>query len=282
LVIDETDEHAKWRAHYQRTHGKSPKETRRGEEPAPRPRARKRPTPRKRPAARNSPAQRSSAKRSETAKERKGKPASRDATPATRSSESEGFARAPKRPGYVILVRQGKSFRGQLVDHRGRTIAKSTKKVDKLLRSRRTAEEHRISRKLLSMLAEVSDHFGGRTVIVVSGFRPASTNRFTRDSRHNHGDAIDFSIVGVPNRVVFERCKRFRNVGCGYYPNSHFVHMDVRTRKTQWVDYSSPGQAPIYAHRQKKRKDEDAKQQSGSTEERSGAPAPEPDAQQEN
>ena len=65
--------------------------------------------------------------------------------------------------------------------------------------------------------------------------------------------AIDFRIVGVPNRTLFDYCRGFSNVGCGYYPNSDFIHMDVRTYKTQWTDYSRPGQAPVYAHRNKKR-----------------------------
>ena len=36
-------------------------------------------------------------------------------------------------------------------------------------------------------------------------------------------------------------------VGVGYYPNSVFVHMDTRPEKAYWVDYSKPGEQPIYA-----------------------------------
>ena len=97
----------------------------------------------------------------------------------------------------------------------------------------------------------MSDHFGGRTIEIVSGFRPYSEKQYTRNSRHNHGEAVDFRVVGVPTEVVFEHCRKFANVGCGYYPNSGFVHMDVRKRKTQWTDYSRPGQPPKYAHRQR-------------------------------
>jgi len=35
-------------------------------------------------------------------------------------------------------------------------------------------------------------------------------------------------------------------VGVGYYPNSTFVHLDVRSLPTYWVDYSKPGEPPRY------------------------------------
>src|SRR5262249_36429710 len=38
-------------------------------------------------------------------------------------------------------------------------------------------------------------------------------------------------------------------VGVGYYPNSDFVHLDVRPagkKSAYWVDYSAPGQRAIY------------------------------------
>jgi hypothetical protein len=41
---------------------------------------------------------------------------------------------------------------------------------------------------------------------------------------------------------------RFKNVGVGYYPNSSFVHLDVRRGSSAfWIDYSGPGQTALYA-----------------------------------
>ncbi len=57
---------------------------------------------------------------------------------------------------------------------------------------------------------------------------------------------MDFSVEGVPNTVVRDFCRTFRNAGVGYYPNSSFVHLDVRTGKAYWIDYSHPGEAPHY------------------------------------
>jgi hypothetical protein len=92
----------------------------------------------------------------------------------------------------------------------------------------------------------VSDHFGGREVNVVSGFRPYSPGQYSRHSNHNEGRAIDFSIKGIANETVRDFCRSFRNVGVGYYPNSLFVHLDVRDGNAYWVDYAAPGQAPRY------------------------------------
>jgi hypothetical protein len=87
----------------------------------------------------------------------------------------------------------------------------------------------------------VSDTFGGRMIRVVSGYR---TSSFFADSRHKHSAAVDFSIAGVPNAVVRQYLLMFDDVGVGYYPNSSFVHMDVRNGAMQWVDYAGPGEAP--------------------------------------
>jgi hypothetical protein len=45
---------------------------------------------------------------------------------------------------------------------------------------------------------------------------------------------------------VRDFCRTLRNAGCGYYPNSTFVHMDVRDTKAFWVDLSRPGEPPRY------------------------------------
>jgi hypothetical protein len=97
-------------------------------------------------------------------------------------------------------------------------------------------------------LAKVSDHFGGRPIRVVSGYRPYSASQFTPHSRHNSGHAVDFSIPGISNRELRDYCKTLPNVGVGYYPNSSFVHLDARETSTYWIDYSGPGEAPRYAN----------------------------------
>jgi uncharacterized protein YcbK (DUF882 family) len=106
-----------------------------------------------------------------------------------------------------------------------------------------------LDRRLLRRLQRVADEFPGRIFTIVSGYRPPRGERGR--SRHTLGQALDFSVQGVPNKRVFDFCRRLPSTGCGYYPNSTFVHLDYREKKTQWVDYSGPGEPPDYAPRQK-------------------------------
>jgi hypothetical protein len=60
---------------------------------------------------------------------------------------------------------------------------------------------------------------------------------------------MDFRLEGVDNLKLAEFCKTIPDTGCGYYPNSSFVHMDVReagSGHTAWIDASGPGEAPRY------------------------------------
>ncbi len=99
--------------------------------------------------------------------------------------------------------------------------------------------------RLLSVLTKVSDHFGGRRIVVISGFRPPVG--YTREtSRHTRGDAIDLRIDGVPVTAIRDYCRTLPDLGCGYYPRSQFVHVDVRDRAAYWIDWSGPGEAPQY------------------------------------
>src|SRR5690606_9609465 len=40
--------------------------------------------------------------------------------------------------------------------------------------------------------------------------------------------------------------RKFDQTGVGYYPNSYFVHMDVREDRGYWVDRSGPGEPADY------------------------------------
>jgi hypothetical protein len=117
--------------------------------------------------------------------------------------------------------------------------------MEKMLRSPSGAS-HPIEARLISLLGIVSNHFGSRKIEVVSGFRPYTPTQYTAHSNHNHGKAVDFRVVGVPNEVVRDFCRTLKNVGCGYYPNSTFVHMDVREQAAFWIDYAKPGEPPRY------------------------------------
>jgi hypothetical protein len=92
------------------------------------------------------------------------------------------------------------------------------------------------------------DHFRKEAkvehVALISGYRPRSAASY-----HSTGRALDFRIDGVTNEALVAFCKTLPDTGCGYYPNSLFVHMDVRdpgTGHVSWIDVSRPGEAPKY------------------------------------
>ena len=97
---------------------------------------------------------------------------------------------------------------------------------------------------LVTRLQKVVDNFKARKVTIVSGYRPASLGSFHQSAR-----AIDMHIEGVSNEQVVAFCRTLADTGCGYYPNSSFVHMDVRAPRTghvYWIDASGPGESPRY------------------------------------
>src|SRR6478736_2491075 len=56
-------------------------------------------------------------------------------------------------------------------------------------------------------------------------------------------------VTGVDNADLFTVCHTLSDVGCGFYPNSKFVHVDVRpygSHRVAWVDISTPGAPPEY------------------------------------
>ena len=107
---------------------------------------------------------------------------------------------------------------------------------------------HRVDERLAMRLQALADHFGkgGAPVklAVVSGYRPTSIG-----SMHATGRAIDFRLEGAKNEDVVAFCKTLTDTGCGFYPNSSFVHLDVRdpgAGHVSWIDASGPGETPRY------------------------------------
>ncbi len=158
----------------------------------------------------------------------------------------EPLAHPPRKPGFVRLVRGTEKLEAQLLTRRGRLVPAALPGLSRVLRYYPTNEKLPIDPRLATLIGLVSDHFGGRTIHVTSGYRPYSPVQYTPHSNHNLGRAMDFSVEGVPNTVLRDFCRTFRNAGVGYYPNGTFIHLDVRSAKATWVDYSRAGEAPRY------------------------------------
>ena len=144
----------------------------------------------------------------------------------------------------IRAVRLGEDFHIRVRDARGHVPSSALKAFERLMRQGNAT--HPIDPRLVALLAIVSDHFGSRTIEVVSGFRAYTPTQYTPHSNHNYGKAIDFRVRGVSNEALRDFCRTLRSTGCGYYPNSSFVHLDVRDTKAYWVDWSRPGEPPRY------------------------------------
>ncbi|AKF04369.1 DUF882 domain-containing protein [Sandaracinus amylolyticus] len=93
---------------------------------------------------------------------------------------------------------------------------------------------------LLERLRVIADRFPGHAIEIVSGDRPDARP----GSRHLHGLALDLRVSGASLDAVHELVSRFDRTGVGLYPAGGFLHLDVRTRATRWVDASGPGEPP--------------------------------------
>jgi hypothetical protein len=102
----------------------------------------------------------------------------------------------------------------------------------------------RIHEGLVTRLQAVVDRFQAGKITLVSGYRPTSLGSFHQSAR-----ALDLHVEGVANDKLVEFCRTLPDTGCGYYPNSSFVHIDVRpagTGHVYWIDASGPGEPARY------------------------------------
>ncbi|HEX7667023.1 MAG TPA: DUF882 domain-containing protein [Polyangiaceae bacterium] len=177
----------------------------------------------------------------------KGGKSSPTAKPQVSTDPTKAYAMRAKTPGVIhaqrILTQE--SFTIRVNDRRGRQSPTATKQFEKMLRAA-NGQTHPIDPRLIALAAIVSNHFGSRKLEYISGYRPYTSTQYTPHSNHNLGRAMDFRIDGVPNEVLRDYCRTLKNVGVGYYPNSTFVHLDVRSSPAYWIDYSHPGEPPRY------------------------------------
>ena len=115
----------------------------------------------------------------------------------------------------------------------------SLRSLDHVLRCRRTDDEKPIEPRLFTILSHVYDHFGSKTIDIVSGYR----NQRKTTSNHYKGTATDIRIEGVtPKRIrAFAESIDTGGLGIGLYPRGQFVHIDVRPLPSyRWIDMSAP------------------------------------------
>jgi LysM repeat protein len=153
------------------------------------------------------------------------------------------YRKPAPRPGYVVLHGTAGAYSGFAIIKGDRLSPKAYREIRRVLASWRTGKQVDISERLIRLLVKTSDTFGGRPLRIVGGYREHS---YFQDSKHPLGHAVDFSVDGVPNTALRDFLRTQARVGVGFYPNSSFVHLDVRKRSAYWVDQAGPGQRPNY------------------------------------
>jgi uncharacterized protein YcbK (DUF882 family) len=122
---------------------------------------------------------------------------------------------------------------------------------NRFLRCHHTGRTHVMSPRLAGLIYEVAKHFDFKRILVVAGYRAPRVAREKGNpkSPHKAGLACDFRVEGVANTELRDYVRSaFQKVGVGYYPNSEFVHLDVRQKWSAfWIDYSGPGQRARYS-----------------------------------
>jgi uncharacterized protein YcbK (DUF882 family) len=118
----------------------------------------------------------------------------------------------------------------------------SLAKLDELFRDPKVGEVRAVRRELFEQLSRVQDHFEGKTVFLVSGFRFQERD----SSRHFHASAMDIRIPGVSIYEMYKYCESLDpgGMGLGIYPTSGFIHFDYRAPgepSYRWTDYSGHG-----------------------------------------
>jgi uncharacterized protein YcbK (DUF882 family) len=110
-----------------------------------------------------------------------------------------------------------------------------TAALEHFFRCRRTDRKENIDPGVLVLLADVAEHWPGRVIEIISGFRAPPFG--VPHSRHFIGHAIDLRVRGVPTTDVRDYVWReHQGVGVGYYSKGDFVHVDSRTqdREIAW------------------------------------------------
>jgi uncharacterized protein YcbK (DUF882 family) len=154
--------------------------------------------------------------------------------------EKNLLAEEPPRPSgdlHVYSLNSKDEAKVNIYNSDGSYSVQALAEINHVFKCRRSGLEHEIDTRLVTILSHVYDHFGGRRIELLSGYR--FQRRTT--SNHFHGAAADIRIPGIDARKIrdFVDTLDAGGVGVGWYPRVGFVHVDVRQPPSyRWIDYS--------------------------------------------
>lgn len=181
--------------------------------------------------------------------ERAPPPAATTKSVKPKAGKASKGAKAAKNPTVVLYhVNRHETMSLRLRDAQGKPVKGLQKKFNRFLRCHYTGNQHAMHPRLVRLLYQTGKKWPGRRIEVVSGYRHPKVAK-NPHSPHMKGLACDFRVAGVKTAELRDYLRKsFDKVGVGYYPNSSFVHLDVRKdRSAFWIDYSGPGERAMYS-----------------------------------
>jgi uncharacterized protein YcbK (DUF882 family) len=173
----------------------------------------------------------------------------RPGAPAGKAAATAKKVKTPRNPVIELFhINTKETFKLRFADDRGRPISGWQKRFQRFMRCHHTNTQHRIDPRLPRLIYQAGKNFYGHRIEVISGYRSPKVARNPK-SPHKLGLACDFRVTGIGNATLRDYLRKsFDHVGVGYYPNSMFVHLDVRKGPSAfWIDYSGPGENAAYS-----------------------------------
>lgn len=155
--------------------------------------------------------------------------------PASRALR-RAYEQADPPPLLLRPIWMERTFRLEPQDEQGGFSEDALRTAARALASKDGGDTVPIHPRLVELLYDAMRHFDSPFVWVISGYREEGG-----DSRHTRGRAVDIVLPGVEDRALARHLSWQGFVGVGYYPNSGFVHVDVREHSYFWIDRSLPG-----------------------------------------
>jgi len=166
-------------------------------------------------------------------------------------------ANAVPRPPTVRRVRlinahTGETFNGAYRDANG-PIASAVKELCVFLRDFHCGAVTDIDIGVLDFLADIMDAVGAAKATVLSAYRTPETNAMlartmfgvAENSQHMYGRALDITLdAKLPEAMAAARA--MRRGGVGWYPRSHFIHVDTGPVRNWTLDGSGFGNLLLF------------------------------------
>jgi len=159
---------------------------------------------------------------------------------------ASAITRVPGRPRRLDMrnANTGESFAGPYRDRDG-PIPSAVADLAHFLRDHHVDKEGPVSIPTLDFLADVMDAIGESKATILSAYRTPETNRMLRQryfgvaekSQHILGKALDVTFDGKVAKAERVALAMQRG-GVGWYPNSHFIHIDTGPVRHWQLDYT--------------------------------------------